>query len=189
MIKFISLKQMWEGRTISRSGETRLRKRYPVEYPPLFNITPNRVAATIEANDRFNQFLIDTHKKRVAVLAAKAEGLEADDVEADAEDAGDAVQPPGQDAATDTKQAGLSGGSIPLPSAASLRQFVNPGQWFPCSSRWSRERWTMLSSIHLHADSRCTRKASSRDPAGLQEFVWYWPIQPITMSSKFLRMT
>ena len=110
MIQFISLRQMYEGRTISRSGEVRLRKRYPVEYPPLFNITPNRVAATIEANDRFNQFLIDTHKKRVAAMAAKAEGLEIEDAEADAIEASDVVQRDGQHA-----EAENAGDAVPLP--------------------------------------------------------------------------
>ncbi len=66
MIQFISLKQMQEGRTTSRSGEQRLRKQFPDEYPVLVELTPGRKAATVKDNDRFNQFLIDRQKARNA---------------------------------------------------------------------------------------------------------------------------
>ncbi len=83
MIQFISLKQMREGRTTSRSGEQRLRKQFPDEYPELVELTPGRKAATVDANDRFNQFLIDRQKaKNAAALAAEAEDAEAEDAEA-----------------------------------------------------------------------------------------------------------
>ncbi len=80
MIQFISLKGMRLGRTTSRSGEQRLRKQFPDEYPELIELTPGRKAATVEDNDRFNKFLIERHKKKVAVLAAEAEDAEARDV-------------------------------------------------------------------------------------------------------------
>ncbi len=83
MIQFISLKQMREGRTTSRSGEQRLRKQFPDEYPELVELTPGRKAAVVKDNDRFNQFLIDRQKaKNAAALAAEAEDAEAEDAEA-----------------------------------------------------------------------------------------------------------
>ncbi len=83
MIQFISLKQMREGRTTSRSGEQRLRKQFPDKYPELVELTPGRKAATVDANDRINQFLIDRQTaKNAAALAAEAEDAEAEEAEA-----------------------------------------------------------------------------------------------------------
>ncbi len=96
MIQFISLKGMRVGRTTSRSGEQRLRKQFPGEYPELVELTPGRKAATTEDNDRFNQFLIDRQKAKNAALAAEAEDKEAEDAEA--KDTAEGEDPDAEDA-------------------------------------------------------------------------------------------
>ncbi len=79
-MKFRSRIKMATRRGISLSGEKRLEKLYPDEYPTMVEITPGRVGAPEDEDDAFSQWLIDRQKAKNAALAAEAEDAEARDV-------------------------------------------------------------------------------------------------------------
>ncbi len=70
-MRFRSRKEMAARRDISLSGEKRLQKLYPAQYPTMVEITPGRVAAPEDEDDAFSQWLIDQQKARNAGAAIK----------------------------------------------------------------------------------------------------------------------
>ncbi len=70
-MRFRSRKEMAARRSLSMSGEKRLEKLYPEQYPTMIELTPGRKGAPEDEDDAFSQWLIDRQKARDAEAAIK----------------------------------------------------------------------------------------------------------------------